>query len=58
MLTHYPADVLFSPAARQAFVESNIQSILRDELAYDSLSLTIPAPFEPFRVIQVSTHGE
>ena len=27
MLTHYSADVLFSPAARQAFVEPNIQSI-------------------------------
>jgi hypothetical protein len=27
MLTHYSADVLFSPAARQAFVEPNVQSI-------------------------------
>ncbi len=27
MLTHYSAEVLFSPAARQAFVEPNIQSI-------------------------------
>ena len=27
MLTHYSADVLFSPAARKAFVEPNIQSI-------------------------------
>jgi hypothetical protein len=27
MLTHYSADLLFSPAARQAFVEPNIQRI-------------------------------
>jgi hypothetical protein len=27
MLTHYSADVLFSPAARRAFVEPNIQPI-------------------------------
>lgn len=27
MLTHYSADVLFSPAARQAFAEPNIQAI-------------------------------
>ena len=27
MLTHYSADVLFSPAARRAFVEPNVQSI-------------------------------
>jgi hypothetical protein len=27
MLTHYSAEVLFSPAARQAFVEPDIQSI-------------------------------
>lgn len=27
MLTHYSADVLFSPAAQQAFIEPNIQSI-------------------------------
>jgi len=27
MLTHYSADVLFAPAARQIFVEPNIQSI-------------------------------
>jgi hypothetical protein len=27
MLTHYSADVLFSPEARQAFVEPDIQAI-------------------------------
>jgi hypothetical protein len=27
MLSHYSAEVLFSPAARHAFVEPNIQSI-------------------------------